>query len=41
VPPNRRATFEAAIGERQCVRFEIDCQGTALLSSSAPLRSMT
>ena len=32
--------FEAAVGERQCVRFEIDCQGTALLASSAPLRPL-
>jgi D-glycero-alpha-D-manno-heptose-7-phosphate kinase len=41
VPPERRAAFEAAVGERQCVRFEIDCQGTVLLSSSAPLRALT
>jgi D-glycero-alpha-D-manno-heptose-7-phosphate kinase len=38
VPPERRAGFEAAIGARQCVRFEIDCHGTVVLSSSAPLR---
>jgi D-glycero-alpha-D-manno-heptose-7-phosphate kinase len=38
VPPERRAGFEAAVGERQCVRFEIDCHGTVLLSSSAPIR---
>src|SRR5712691_710498 len=36
VPPDRRAGFEQAIGERQCVRFRIDCEGTVLLSSSAP-----
>ena len=36
VPPERRAGFEQAIGERQCVRFQIDCQGTALLSSASP-----
>ena len=40
VPPERRAGFEAAIGERQCVRFQIDCQGTALLASSAPVRPL-
>jgi D-glycero-alpha-D-manno-heptose-7-phosphate kinase len=34
VPPDRRAVFEAAIGERQCVRFQIDCQGTMLFSSA-------
>ena len=41
VPPERRAGFEAAIGERQCVRFEIDCHGTVLLPSSAPIRPLS
>ena len=40
VPPERRAGFTAAIGERRCVRFEIDCNGTVLLSPSAPDRAL-
>jgi len=36
VPPQRRAAFAAAVGERQCVRFRIDSQGTVLLSAAAP-----
>lgn len=38
VPPERRAALAAAVGERHCVRFRIDAQGTALLSvaGSAP-----
>lgn len=36
VPPERRRSFEAAIGERQCVRFRIDTQGSVLVSSAAP-----
>jgi D-glycero-alpha-D-manno-heptose-7-phosphate kinase len=36
VPPERRAGFEQAIGQRRCVRFRIDCEGTVLLPSAAP-----
>ncbi len=35
VPPERRQRFEEAIGRRQCVRFRIDCHGTALASPAA------
>jgi D-glycero-alpha-D-manno-heptose-7-phosphate kinase len=40
VPPERRAGFEAAIGGRRCVRFEIDQYGSVLLSSTGPLRAL-
>jgi len=36
VPPERRARFEQAIGQRRCVRFRIDCEGTVLLPAAAP-----
>ena len=36
VPPERRRSFEAAIGERQCVRFQIDSHGTVLVSPKTP-----
>lgn len=34
VPPDRRAQFTAAIGERRCVRFQIDAHGTSQFISS-------
>jgi D-glycero-alpha-D-manno-heptose-7-phosphate kinase len=36
VPPERRGALEEAVGERQCVRFQIDSQGSVLIASSAP-----
>jgi len=36
VPPERRQRFEAAIGERQCVRFRIAPEGTTLMSPAPP-----
>src|SRR5712692_6458252 len=36
VPPERRQRFEAGIGERQCVRFRIAPEGTALISPAPP-----
>jgi D-glycero-alpha-D-manno-heptose-7-phosphate kinase len=36
VPPEKRNAFEAAIGPRQCVRFQVDLHGTTLIPSSAP-----
>lgn len=40
VPPERRAAFESAIGERQCVRFQIDCEGTMIFSPSPPRHAL-
>lgn len=37
VPPERRAAFEAAIGERRCVRFAIDLHGSSLIGAQPPL----
>jgi D-glycero-alpha-D-manno-heptose-7-phosphate kinase len=36
VPPEKRNAFEAVIGPRQCVRFQVDLHGTTLIPSSAP-----
>lgn len=36
VPPETRNAFEAALGPRQCVRFQVDLHGTTLIPSSAP-----
>lgn len=34
VPPERRRSFERAIGERLCVRFQVDLHGTAVIAPS-------
>jgi len=36
VPPDRRREFEAAVGERQCVRFQIDPHGSIMLAATTP-----
>jgi D-glycero-alpha-D-manno-heptose-7-phosphate kinase len=36
VPPERRGGFEQVIGQRRCVRFRIDSEGTVLLPAVAP-----
>src|SRR5262249_28036003 len=35
VPPEGRAGFEQAVGQRRCVRFRIDPHGSVVLSSAA------